>query len=149
MSYLSNAPGEGVAGMEQSIYDPALIAEQLVGETAVQTVSNKTLDNTTSIDFDTTRTGGVTQGQIAWDESKGTMVVGIDSVSLPVHYEAEVFENRTGSTIPAGTVLAYAGTIGVSGKIKCVPFINDGSMPAESFVGFCYEDTPTDTRCIS
>lgn len=148
MSYLSNAPGEGVAGMEQSIYDPALIAEQLVGETAVQTVSNKTLDNTTSIDFDTTRTGGVTQGQIAWDESKGTMVVGIDSVSLPVHYEAEVFENRTGSTIPAGTVLAYAGTIGVSGKIKCVPFINDGSMPAESFVGFCYEDTPTDTQGV-
>lgn len=148
MSYLSNAPGEGVAGMEQSIYDPALIAEQLVGETAVQTVSNKTLDNTTSIGFDTTRTGDVTQGQIAWDESKGTMVVGIDSVSLPVHYEAEVFENRTGSTIPAGTVLAYAGTIGVSGKIKCVPFINDGSMPAESFVGFCYEDTPTDTQGV-
>ena len=47
------APSSGSGDMTKAVYDPANIAEQLVGITAIQTLTNKTLnDNTNYIDAD-------------------------------------------------------------------------------------------------
>jgi hypothetical protein len=49
-------------------------------------------------------------------------------------------KNQTGSTIPKGTVVRFAGTLGASGKLLITPFLADGTYPSEYVVGIVEND---------
>jgi hypothetical protein len=44
-------------------------------------------------------------------------------------------KNQTGSTIPKGTLVGFAGTVGASGRLLVAPFLANGSQPSEYVVG--------------
>lgn len=48
--------------------------------------------------------------------------------------------NQTGSTITKGMPVCAVGAIGASGKISIAPFIANGSIPNENFIGFAHKD---------
>lgn len=49
-------------------------------------------------------------------------------------------KNQTGNTIPKGTCVRFAGTVGSSGKLLVAPFLANGSYPSEYFMGVAAED---------
>lgn len=49
-------------------------------------------------------------------------------------------KNQTGSTIPKGTVLRFAGTLGASGKLLAAPFLANGTYPSKYVIGVAKED---------
>jgi hypothetical protein len=48
-------------------------------------------------------------------------------------------KNQTGSSIPKGTAVRFAGTVGMSGKLLIAPFIADGSVQSSFFMGVTAE----------
>ena len=51
-------------------------------------------------------------------------------------------KNQTGSTIPKGTVVKFAGTLGASGRLLVSPFLANGTDPSEYVVGIVEHDIP-------
>jgi hypothetical protein len=51
-------------------------------------------------------------------------------------------KNQTGSTIPKGTVVKFAGTLGASGQLLVAPFLANGTDPSEYVVGIIENDIP-------
>jgi hypothetical protein len=51
-------------------------------------------------------------------------------------------KNQTGSTIPKGTLVGFAGTLGTSGVLLVSPFLANGSQPSEYVVGILSTDVP-------
>ena len=49
-------------------------------------------------------------------------------------------KNQTGSTIPKGTVLKFAGTLGASGKLLAAPFLANNTDPSEYVIGLAEND---------
>jgi hypothetical protein len=49
-------------------------------------------------------------------------------------------KNQTGSTIPKGTVVGFAGTVGSSGRLLVAPFLANGSQPSDYVVGIITTD---------
>jgi hypothetical protein len=49
-------------------------------------------------------------------------------------------KNQTGVTIPKGTVVKFAGTLGASGRLLVSPFLADGTDPSEYVVGIVEYD---------
>lgn len=54
-------------------------------------------------------------------------------------------KNSTGSLIPAGTLVGFAGTTGASGQILVSPFNANGTVPGRYIVGVTPEDIANDT----
>lgn len=83
-------------------------------------------------------------GETAWsvdEEVPYTLLK--DNVKL--HHGNDVVyhvDNRSGNTIPKGTPVSYAGTVGSSGKLRIAPW--DGTSPASSFMGFTMSDIGTE-----
>jgi len=101
------------------------------------TPSSSTFDE---IQLNTTRTGDTVKGEIAWNEDKENIVYGIDSDSVEMGISVDMGVNQTGSTITKGMPVCAVGAIGASGKISIAPFIADGSIPNENFLGFAHND---------
>jgi hypothetical protein len=81
-------------------------------------------------------------GDAAWDADEGTVVVGLNggSVTLPVGQKSFFrVKNQTGSSIPKGTAVGFAGTVGASGWFLIAPFVADGSQPSAYFMGLVAE----------
>lgn len=68
------APGEG--DMLQSTYDPAVIEEQIVGLTATQTLTNKTLTTPTLTLKQSAAPAPTAEGDIQWDTDDNTIKIG-------------------------------------------------------------------------
>lgn len=51
-----------------------------------------------------------------------------------------LFKNQTGDTILNGTPVMFAGSVGVSGRIRIQKAIADGSIPSKYFVGLATQD---------
>jgi len=113
--------------------------------------------------------------QVADTDDQTLSIVGKDSISisdgntvrLPIYYnvdegtyQAEIngsqilllgqenlyrVKNQTGSNIPAGTVVGFAGTLGASGQILVSPYNADGSVPARYVVGITPSEIPNDS----
>jgi hypothetical protein len=49
-------------------------------------------------------------------------------------------KNQTGATIPKGTVVGFAGTVGASGRLLVAPFLANGSQPSDYVVGIVTTD---------
>ena len=82
------------------------------------------------------------EGMMAWNAEDGTLNIGMeDEVVLQVGQE-QFFrvKNQTGVTIPDGTAVGFAGTVGASGILLAKPFIADGSESSEYFMGIATQD---------
>jgi hypothetical protein len=82
----------------------------------------------------TNETGNVEQGKLSWsiDEETVDLTMGY-GITQQIGFETYMrCENDTGSTIPNGTVVGFAG---VNGEIKVAPYIADGTVPELYFVG--------------
>lgn len=82
---VGNLPGGGGGSgdMTAAVYDPAAIEEQLVGLTAVQTLTNKTLTTPTITLKQSTTPTPTSEGDIQWDTDNNQIKVG-DGASTKV-----------------------------------------------------------------
>lgn len=91
--------------------------------------------------LDTTPTGTPTnQGTIYWDNSFNTAAIIMNGTTQEIgHDQFYQAKNSTGSTIPKGTAVRFAGTDGGSGHLLIAPFLADGSNPSSYFMGVTAE----------
>ena len=89
------------------------------------------------VGFDLTPTGTpATQGTMYWDGSHGTLALLMGSVTQHLGQDNYYYvKNSTGSPIPKGTAVMFAGTDGASGHILIAPFLADGTYPSTYFMG--------------
>jgi hypothetical protein len=80
------------------------------------------------------------QGSLYWDEDDDVLAVvlngAIQKVGEVTFYNVK---NQTGSTIPKGTGVGFAGVVGASARIKVAPYLADGSQPSIYYVGITAE----------
>lgn len=81
--------------------------------------------------------------RMAWNATDQTLDVGMDwDVTQQVGLETYArVQNSTGSDIPNGTVVGFGG-VGPGGVISIVPFIANGTMPAQYAGGVMTHDLP-------
>lgn len=82
---------------------------------------------------------GVTpgNGQLAWNVDEGTLELGKGGVSNYIGAETMVLcrNNSNTVTIPKGTAVMFAGTLGASGRLKVAPMVANGTYPGYVFFG--------------
>ncbi len=91
-----------------------------------------------SLTFDTS--GGVNpiaDGQLAWNADEGTLELGKGGISNYIGQETMVLCRNASNTItiPKGTAVMFAGTLGASGRLKVAPMVADGTFPGYVFFG--------------
>jgi hypothetical protein len=91
-----------------------------------------------SLAFDTA--GGVdpiAEGQLAWNTDEGTLELGKGGISNYIGQETMVLcrNNSNTVTIPKGTAVMFAGSLGASGRIKVAPMVANGTFPGYVFFG--------------
>ena len=77
------------------------------------------------------------QGQLTWNADEQTLDLGKgDGITLQVGQEQlSLCRNSTASTIPIGTTVMFAGTLGNSGRLLVAPMVADGTYPGYVFFG--------------
>jgi hypothetical protein len=93
------------------------------------------------LQVDTTPTNTPTdQGTMYWDDNAETIALvmngTIQKVGEDLFYHVT---NQSGSSIPKGTAVRFAGTDGNSGKLLIAPFIANGSLPSFYYMGITSE----------
>lgn len=90
-----------------------------------------------ALGFDLTAAEEVTTGQLAWNIDEQTLVLGkINNVTNYIGQEImQLCRNGTASTIPKGTAVRFAGTIGNSGRLVVAPMVANGTLPGYVFLG--------------
>jgi hypothetical protein len=93
------------------------------------------------VTLDTTPTNTPTaQGTIFWDADDNTVDVVLNGYIMKIGEDLFYpVKNQTGSNIPKGRAVRFAGTIGASGRLLVAPFIADGSVPSTFFMGVTAE----------
>lgn len=98
--------------------------------------------------FDTA-TGGTVQnpGDMVWSTKDGTIDVGLPGgVTMQLGQEMYYLaRNQTGSTIPNGSVVQFAGAIGNSGRLKIELALAASGAPPVYVMGVATQDIPTGT----
>lgn len=96
------------------------------------------ISNVTNLQF----AGGVgTQGTLSWNADEDTLDLVEGDAVLQLGQELHIHaRNDTGSTISNGTIVAFAGTIGASSRIKVSPFLADGNTDIHRIVGVATHD---------
>jgi hypothetical protein len=81
--------------------------------------------------------------RMSWDNNSQTAKIGLDySVLQRVGLDTYArVENTTGSTIPKGDVVGFAG-VGPGGVLSVEPYIADGSVPSLYILGVMAHDLP-------
>jgi hypothetical protein len=87
--------------------------------------------------FDTEADSAVSEGQLAWNADERTLDLGKGGgVTLQLGQEQiTLCRNSTNATIPNGTAVRFAGTIGNSGRLLVAPMVADGTLPGYVFFG--------------
>ncbi len=91
-----------------------------------------------ALQFDLTAGVDPGTGQVAWNADEGTLELGkANGISNYIGAETMVMcRNASNSiTIPKGTAVMFAGTLGASGRLKVAPMVADGSFPGYVFFG--------------
>jgi hypothetical protein len=93
------------------------------------------------VTLDTTPTNTPTaQGTIFWDADDNTVDVVLNGYIMKIGEDLFYpVKNQTGSNIPKGRAVRFAGTLGASGRLLVAPFIADGSVPSTFFMGVTAE----------
>lgn len=91
----------------------------------------------------TQSSGNVDRGQLSWNIAEDTVDITMgDGVVQQVGFETYMrVKNDTGSLIPNGTVVGFAG---VTSEIKIAPYIANASADELYFVGVTTRDMPDD-----
>jgi hypothetical protein len=92
--------------------------------------------------FDLTPTATpTTQGTMFWSADDETVDVILDAaVTMKVGQDVFYYvKNQSGATIPKGSVVRAAGTLGSSGRILIEPFLADGTYPSKYVIGVTTE----------
>lgn len=101
--------------MQKATYDPANIQQQLVGTTAVQTVSNKTLTSAGSVTFASGSTGGLigtTTNDNAAAGSVGEYVESVIAIGSATSLTTTVIKDITSISLTAGD-WDVSGNVGI------------------------------------
>jgi hypothetical protein len=96
-----------------------------------------------SISFDTdAAVDPVADGQLTWNADEGTLELGKGGISNYIGQETMVLCRNASNTvtIPKGTAVMFAGTVGASGRIKVAPMVADGTFPGYVFFGVTDQD---------
>jgi hypothetical protein len=97
-----------------------------------------------SVAFDLTAAiDPVADGQLAWNADEGTLELGkAGGVSNYIGAETMVLCRNASNTvtIPKGTAVMFAGTVGASGRLKVAPMVADGTFPGYVFFGVTDQD---------
>ena len=118
--------GSGSGDMTQATYDPTSINEQLVGLTATQTLTNKTITQpilTLNQGAAPTPTG---EGNIQWDTNDDRIVVG-DGAATKIFSDDDIVQARTNHT---GTQLL--STISDAGSLAALNEVDHAQMTAKT-----------------
>ncbi|HEY4756057.1 MAG TPA: hypothetical protein VIH28_08390 [Ignavibacteriaceae bacterium] len=98
--------------------------------------NNLTLD---SLFFNDLPPNGIVPRQIKWNNDDHTMEIGMGLGGVVQQVGQEVYhspvKNQTGVTIPDGSLVAYAGSVGISGRINIQLGIANGTIPSRRFLG--------------
>jgi hypothetical protein len=85
----------------------------------------------------------VDQGTIYWDDSKETAALIMNGTIQHIGQDTFFYvKNSSGSTILKGTSVQFAGTDGNSGHLLIQPFLANGTVPSQYFMGVTSEDIP-------
>jgi hypothetical protein len=93
------------------------------------------------VNLDTTPTNTpTTQGTIYWDDARSTAALIMNGTIQHIGQDTFFYvKNSTGSSIPKGTAVRFAGTDGASGHLLITPFLANGSVPSTYFMGVTAE----------
>lgn len=93
--------------------------------------------------FDTTNVlANPIDGQLTWDATFNTLAVGVNGGNVIMHVGQDVFyrvRNSTGTEIPVGTVVRFAGSLGNSGILLAAPFLANGTYDSHTLMGVTAE----------
>lgn len=86
--------------------------------------SSKTENDLNKIGFNTTADVAVSTGQIAWNNTEGTIDIGLENGSVLQAGQENIRKvtNNSGALISNGTLVMFNGTNGASGRINVKPF---------------------------
>jgi hypothetical protein len=87
--------------------------------------------------FDLSAAEEVGIGEVAWNADEGTLELGKNGVTNYIGAETMVLCRNASNTvtIPKGTAVMFAGTLGASGRLKVAPMVANGTMPGYVFFG--------------
>jgi hypothetical protein len=91
--------------------------------------------------LDTTPTNTPTdQGTMYWDEDDNTVDIILNGYIMKVGEDLFYpVKNQTGSSIPKGTNVGFAGTLGMSGRLLITPYLANGANPTSRYMGVTAE----------
>ena len=89
------------------------------------------------VKYDTTPTNiPEDQGTSYWDVDDETVAIVMNGITQKVGEDQFLpVKNMTGATIPKGSAVGYAGTIGASGRVLISLFLANGANPSKLFLG--------------
>ena len=95
-----------------------------------------------NLEFDVTPTNIPTaQGSVYWDDNAETLALIMNGTTQKVGEDTFYHvRNTTGSTIPKGTAVRFAGTTGNSGRLLIAPMIANGTTPSQYYMGVTSEE---------
>lgn len=87
--------------------------------------------------FDLAAAETVGTGEIAWNADEGTLELGKGGISNYIGQETMILCRNASNTttIPKGTAVMFAGTVGASGRLKVAPMVANGTYPGYVFFG--------------
>lgn len=93
------------------------------------------------VKFDTTPTNTpALQGTLAWADNRSTLSLLMNGTLQYVGQSLYLYaKNSTGSSIPKGTNVGFAGTDGASGHVLISKFLANGSSPSTYYIGVTSE----------
>ena len=93
------------------------------------------------IAFDLTPTNTpTTQGTMSWNADKESLDLIMNGVTGSLMQDSFFnVKNQTGISIPKGTIVRAAGTVGASGRILIAPFLADGTYDSKFCIGITAE----------
>jgi hypothetical protein len=101
---------------------------------------------TDSVRFNTSAGVSVGVGELAWNNSDGTLDLGMKGGNVVQQIGQEIFyevRNDTGIEIPNGTAVYANGVTAGSGRITAAPYTADGSIREVRFLGIATENIST------
>jgi hypothetical protein len=99
-----------------------------------------------SIGFNTSAGVSVGVGELAWNNTDGTLDLGMKGGNVVQQIGQEIFyevRNETGIQIPNGTAVYANGVTAGSGRITAAPYVADGSIRENRFLGIATENIST------
>jgi hypothetical protein len=142
LSSVSGVTGSGTAGYLPLWSTTSALTNSIVTQSGATISVGGTLNVNTRVNTPILQiTGGIgTQGTMSWNADEETVDLIQNGSILPLGQRLEIHvKNQTGATIPKGSAVRAAGTLGASGRILIAPMIADGSIEAKYFLGITNE----------